>query len=55
LNAIPSFAAAASPVWDPDADDALIVRRIRQETADVKTFVLAPAAPTRLLTRPGSS
>ncbi|HXZ14895.1 MAG TPA: FAD-binding oxidoreductase, partial [Roseiarcus sp.] len=41
------------PVWDPDADDALIVRWIRQETADVKTFVLAPAAPTRFAYEPG--
>jgi ferredoxin-NADP reductase len=48
-----SFGAAASPAWNPDHDDALVVRRIRQETADVKTFVLAPTSPTRFAYEPG--
>ena len=48
-----SFGAAASPTWNPELDDALVVRRIRQETADVKTFVLAPAAPMRFAYEPG--
>jgi ferredoxin-NADP reductase len=48
-----SFGAATSPAWNPDSDDALVVRRVRQETADVKTFVLAPAAPTRFAYEPG--
>jgi ferredoxin-NADP reductase len=48
-----SFGAVASPFWDSDRDDALVVRRIRQETADVKTFVLAPAPPTRFAYEPG--
>jgi len=48
-----SFGAVALPAWDSDRDDALVVRRIRQETADVKTFVLAPEAPTRFAYEPG--
>jgi ferredoxin-NADP reductase len=48
-----SFGAAVPPTWNPDQDDALVVRRIRQETADVKTFVLAPDAPTRFAYEPG--
>ena len=48
-----SFGVADSPTWNPELDDALVVRRIRQETADVKTFVLAPTAPIRFAYEPG--
>ena len=41
------------PNWDPEVDDALIVREIRNETADVKTFVLAPANPVLFRYEPG--
>lgn len=41
------------PLWDPERDDALVVRQIRQETHDVKTFVLSPAKPARFRYRPG--
>lgn len=41
------------PVWNPEADDALVVREIRQETADVKTFVLAPRQPCVFRYQPG--
>ncbi len=41
------------PLWDPEADDALIVREIRDETADVKTFVLAPKNPAIFRYAPG--
>ncbi|WP_029003753.1 hybrid-cluster NAD(P)-dependent oxidoreductase [Azorhizobium doebereinerae] len=43
----------APPAWDPERDDALIVRQVRQETPDVKTFVLAPAVPARFVYEPG--
>ena len=41
------------PNWDPEVDDALIVREIRNETADVKTFVLAPVNPVLFRYEPG--
>lgn len=41
------------PLWDPEADDALVVRAIRQETADVKSFLLAPRTPCRFHYDPG--
>ena len=43
----------ALPEWNPEADDALIVREIRDETADVKTFVLAPKQPCVFRYQPG--
>ncbi|MCK0198356.1 hybrid-cluster NAD(P)-dependent oxidoreductase [Ancylobacter sp. 6x-1] len=45
--------APALPAWNPDADDVLVVRAIRQETHDVKTFVLASREPRRFHYRPG--
>ncbi|MDR6952134.1 ferredoxin-NADP reductase [Ancylobacter sp. 3268] len=45
--------APALPEWNPDADDALIVRAIRDETPDVKTFVLAPRSPCVFRYAPG--
>ena len=45
--------AGTLPLWDPEADDALIVREIRDETADVKTFVLAPRNPAVFRYAPG--
>ena len=44
---------AALPEWNPDIDDALVVRAIRDETADVKTFVLAPRNPCVFRYEPG--
>ncbi|MBS9479227.1 hybrid-cluster NAD(P)-dependent oxidoreductase [Ancylobacter radicis] len=41
------------PEWNPEADDILIVREIRDETADVKTFVLAPKEPCIFRYAPG--
>jgi len=41
------------PEWNPDIDDALVVRAIRDETADVKTFVLAPRNPCVFRYEPG--
>lgn len=41
------------PEWNPEADDALIVRAIREETPDVKTFVLAPKEPCVFRYQPG--
>lgn len=43
----------ALPEWNPEADDALIVRAIREETPDVKTFVLAPKDPCVFSYQPG--
>ncbi|WP_371347553.1 2Fe-2S iron-sulfur cluster-binding protein [Ancylobacter sp. IITR112] len=41
------------PAWNPEGDDALTVLAIREETADVKTFVLAPQEPCLFHYRPG--
>ncbi|MBS7545252.1 hybrid-cluster NAD(P)-dependent oxidoreductase [Ancylobacter oerskovii] len=45
--------AASLPQWDPEADDALVVRAVRDETPDVKTFVLAPRSPCVFRYAPG--
>ncbi|MDQ0303985.1 hybrid-cluster NAD(P)-dependent oxidoreductase [Ancylobacter polymorphus] len=45
--------AGALKAWNPEADDALTVLAIREETADVKTFVLAPKEPCLFHYRPG--
>ena len=33
------------PAWDPERDDTLVCAGVRQETADVSTFVLQPEQP----------
>lgn len=62
LPAVPHLPAASGatatatevpPLWDPERDDALTVRAVRDETADVRTFLLATATPTRFAYRPG--
>ena len=39
--------------WDPEVDEVLVCRSVRDETHDVKTFVLAPRTPSRLAWKPG--
>lgn len=43
----------ALPEWNPEGDDTLVVLAIRDETADVKTFVLAPKEPCVFRYLPG--
>lgn len=43
----------ASAHWDSEADDTLVCRAVRQETHDVKTFVLTPVVPGRFSYQPG--
>jgi ferredoxin-NADP reductase len=45
--------AAAPALWDGDRDETLICREIRQETPDVKTFVLASQKPCLFRYAPG--
>ncbi|XEY17198.1 hybrid-cluster NAD(P)-dependent oxidoreductase [Azospirillum sp. HJ39] len=47
--------AAAPPVrdWDPETDDTLVCRAVRDETHDVKTFILAPRRPSLFRFKPG--
>lgn len=45
--------ASGLPAWNPEADDALTVLAIREETADVRTFVLAPSEPCLFRYQPG--
>lgn len=40
-------------LWDSENDDALICQAVRQETPDVKTFVLRPVIPRRIRFQPG--
>ena len=40
-------------LWDSENDDAVICQAVRQETADVKTFVLRPVVPRRIRFQPG--
>lgn len=42
-----------APLWSVDTDDVLWCEHIRQETHDVKTFVLRPATPRRFAYLPG--
>ncbi|MDB5506296.1 MAG: hmp [Devosia sp.] len=39
--------------WDPDADEILVCEAVREETHDVKTFVLKAASPRRFSYQPG--
>lgn len=47
--------AALPPVrnWDPETDDMLVCRAVRDETHDVKTFVFAPRQPCLFRFKPG--
>lgn len=47
--------AAPPPVrdWDPEIDDTLVCRAVRDETHDVKTFVFAPKQPCLFRFKPG--
>jgi ferredoxin-NADP reductase len=44
---------AEAPLWNSEADEVLVCRAVRQETHDVKTFVLAAREPRRFAYRPG--
>jgi ferredoxin-NADP reductase len=39
--------------WDPSRDETLVCRQIRDETHDVRTFVLSPPEPRLFAYRPG--
>lgn len=47
--------AGAAPIrnWDPEIDDTLVCRAVRDETHDVKTFVFAPRQPCLFRFEPG--
>ncbi|KTQ97711.1 ferredoxin [Aureimonas ureilytica] len=40
-------------LWDPEEDDILVCRAVREETHDVKTFVFAPRTRRRFVFDPG--
>jgi len=44
---------AATASWDAEADDTLVCLAVRNETHDVKTFVLSPPEPRRFAYAPG--
>ncbi|NIZ02940.1 hybrid-cluster NAD(P)-dependent oxidoreductase [Thalassospira lucentensis] len=41
------------PLWDPENDDVLVCRQVRQETHDVKTFVFSGREPRDFRYSPG--
>jgi ferredoxin-NADP reductase len=41
------------PLWDPEVDDILVCRQVRQETHDVKTFVFSAREPRAFRFYPG--
>ncbi|ARE38608.1 Flavodoxin reductases (ferredoxin-NADPH reductases) family 1 [Rhodovulum sp. P5] len=41
------------PLWDPEQDDILVCRQVRQETHDVKTFVFSAREPRAFRFYPG--
>ncbi|AJE49131.1 hybrid-cluster NAD(P)-dependent oxidoreductase [Celeribacter indicus] len=41
------------PLWDPEHDDVLVCRQVRQETHDVKTFVFSAREPRTFQFSPG--
>ena len=41
------------PDWNPEVDDVLVCRQVRQETADVKTFVFSGRRPCLFRFKPG--
>lgn len=43
----------ADVLWDNENDDTLICQQVRQETHDVKTFVMRPVVPGRIRFQPG--
>ncbi|WP_279479674.1 hybrid-cluster NAD(P)-dependent oxidoreductase [Aureimonas sp. SK2] len=49
----PSAFEPAEAIWTGETDDILICQAVRDETHDVKTFVLAPAEPGRFRYQPG--
>jgi ferredoxin-NADP reductase len=45
--------ATLPPAWDPDIDDTLVCRAVRDETHDVRTFVFGAPAPRLFRYKPG--
>jgi ferredoxin-NADP reductase len=45
--------ASGVPLWDPEVDDTLVCRQVRQETHDVKTFVFSGREPRDFRFYPG--
>ncbi len=48
-----SFQAGEPAGWDPELDDTLLCRQVRDETHDVKTFVLEAPSPRLFRFQPG--
>ncbi|MDB5587929.1 MAG: hybrid-cluster NAD(P)-dependent oxidoreductase [Devosia sp.] len=52
MNGVPTLQ-LASESWDSDADEILVCQAVREETHDVKTFMLKPLSPRRFSYQPG--
>jgi ferredoxin-NADP reductase len=49
----PDEISSALPEWNPEADDVLVCRQVRQETHDVATFVFSGRTPCAFRFKPG--
>jgi len=53
MDTAPLPATTGYHLWNPEEDDVLVCRAVREETADVKTFVFAPRTQRRFGYHPG--
>jgi glycine betaine catabolism B len=53
MTGLSAYLGAGLPSWDAEADDVLVCRQIRPETADVRSFTFSAATPRRFHFKPG--
>jgi ferredoxin-NADP reductase len=53
LDAAAALAPLRVPFWDPETEEELVCRAVRQETADVRSFTFSARAPRRFVYLPG--
>lgn len=52
-DALASQVTRELPGWDPEIDDVLVCRQVRDETHDVRTFVFSAREPRLFRYKPG--
>jgi glycine betaine catabolism B len=53
MTGLAAYLGIGLPAWDAEADDVLVCKQVRQETADVKSFTFAARTPRRFHFKPG--
>src|SRR3712207_1852961 len=53
VDALAAYLAADLPLWNPDIDDMLVCRQVRDEIHDVRTFVFSGRQPCLFRFKPG--